>query len=455
MPDTNDTNNGLVNATQDQEKPINGMKAQPVLTNVQVRAVDRSPKSIDTWRDGIRNGESPYTPNHTRLFDIYTDILLDAHLAGITDKRIDTVLNKEVYFEKDGKNGFARDEDFDILIQSDAFRRLLRNIMLTQFWGRTGMQFTVGKEFDWKEIPRKHIKMKTQIISFEQNDLYNGVDYTDLWNVWILGKSDDLGLLASVAQYALLKRGAQGDWANYIEVFGQPAWVFKYHAYDQQTKAALDNIVKNIGNQLQIVVPKEADADPVDGKTSNGNGELQEKFYQAMNAEMSVRILGNTETTTNSKTGTGAKSKTHMEQQLEITKSDIAYVRNQLNCAQFLQILASYGYNVEGGRFAFGREADITFMTEKWIIDMGLIQSGLPVGLKYLYETYSIPAPEDGEDLLQVISQQITPNPDDPEATPKPGKVENQPKTGKPANAMSKKQLAAALLSSFFGAARK
>lgn len=429
-------NAGNVNMTQDQNKPQTQEKTGTVLTDVQVRSTDRSPKNIGTWRQAIIAAESVYYPNHQRLYDLYTDIMQDGHLGGIIDKRIDAVLNKDIYFEAKAENGYERVDDMDILIQTEHFRDMMKEILLTKFWGRTGFEFIPGRSFSWLPIPRKHIKMKTQKITMEQTGLTEGIDYTQYANLWIMGKSADLGILSSVAQYALYKRGAFADWANYIELFGMPAWLFMYDAYDEQTKAALTKLINEVGSMLRVMLPKQATATPIDAKSSNGNGQLQELFYNACNAEMSIRVLTVTETTNSSKSSGHAQAKTHQEQQLEVTKSDIFYLRNYLNDPQFIAILKSYGYNVANGRFAFAKEANIAFMSQKWEIDMGLIQSGLPVGKKYLYETYDIPTPEPGEEVVTPLGTgaidaeeeiEYPETEDDVQPKNKPGKKKKQP----------------------------
>lgn len=401
-PAGTDKNVGNVNPTQDQNKPITSTEQGAVLGDVYIRTVDRSPADLRKWMRGIQSFESPYYPIQTTLYDLYTNVLsTDGHLSGIISKRFNMTLNKILHFErKDKEGGYVKADEFDELINSDMFRRHSTEILLTQMWGRSGFEYVIGDKFEWRKIPRKHIKLKTQKIAFEQTDINNGIDYTNLWNVWVIGQSDDMGILSSCVQYALLKRGNQADWANYIEIFGRPAWVFKYDAYDEQTKKALDKAIDNIGSGLTIRVPRQADVAPVDAKTSNGNGELQEKFHKAMNAEMSIRILTVTETS-NTSSGSGhAQAQVHQTEQQEIIKSDMAYLSNMLNSEHFLNVLSEYGYNIEGGRFVFAKDYDINALKERIKIDIQLVTvAKLPIGDDYFYETYGIPKPDDYEQL--------------------------------------------------------
>ncbi len=358
-----------------------------VNNELHIRSVDRSRKDISSWRQALISAESVHTPNRSRLYDLYDDVLLDGHLAGIIAKRMDAVLNKALYFIQEGK----RVHEMDHLINSNAFRGLLRIIMQTPLWGISGVEFIPGQELAYKKIPRKHIRPKEGIISFEQNGL-EGIPYTGLPNVWIMGEPDDLGILLKCAPYALYKRGDIADWSQYIEIFGQPVRVMKYDAYDEQGKAQLKKALEESGSSLTLLLPKQAEFEMQDGKFTNGDGSLHLSFVTTMNAEMSILILGNTETTVSSRSSGYAQSKIHEAQQLEITKSDMVYVANMLNSPRFLAQLRSYGLPVANGRFVFDRVIDLDDLGKRLAIDEKLA-SHVAISEQYWYETYGITKP--------------------------------------------------------------
>ncbi len=365
----------------------NNQKVELVVNELNVRSVDRTRKDIATWRQAHITAESVYNPNRSRLYDLYADVLLDGHLSGIIAKRIDAILNKPLHFEKDG----IKVTQMEDLINSSVFRDILCIIMQTQLWGISGLEFIPGATLATREIPRKHIKPNLGIIAFEQTG-NDGIPYAPLENVWIMGNTDDLGILLKCAPYALYKKGGLADWSEYIEIFGQPVRVIKYDAYDEQTKVELKRILDESGSSLSIMIPRQADFEIKDGKQTNGDGRLQLQFVKALNDEMSVIILGNTETSTSNDYSGYAQAKIHMEEQHEITLSDLAYVTNTLNQPKFLQILASYGYPVAGGRFSFVKNLDLQYLKERMGIDMQVAKM-VPVNEEYWYNTYGIPMP--------------------------------------------------------------
>ncbi|WP_161499395.1 phage portal protein family protein [Flavipsychrobacter stenotrophus] len=436
-----------VNSTQTSNEPQTGKGQVQVTQEMVLRSVNRSKKDVRTWRTAIVAAESVYVPNTVPLYDLYTDILLDAHLSGLIKKRISSVRNKKMVF----KVGEDKVDEMDSLIQSKAFSDVIKQIMLAKMWGISGMEFIPGERLTFNEIPRKHIKTKTQKIVYEQWDNDNGVFYPDYQNIWVVGEPGDLGLLSICGFYALLKKGAISHWAEYVELYGSPVMVLKYGGNDLQSRKVGQGIVDKAGNSLKIVIPKEMDFQLVDGKTSNGNGDLQEKIVERLNQEMSLIITGNTETSTNGKGGTGGKSVVHSNEQKQLIKDDMDDVLDLLNSDKFLAILATYGYPVTGGNFEYVGEIDIEFLQQKIRVDLPLLQAGLPVSAKYLYETYNIPMPEKGDQIVILSGAPST----DPEetgeeptepTTPKPATREKTPPAEKPLTASDVK----AMLTDFF-----
>lgn len=383
---------GIENQTVYADKPITGGEDQLVINELQIRQVVRTASDILTWRSALIAAESRYFPNRTWLYNLYEETLLDGHLSGIIQKRIDTVLNKSlVYRDANGQEvlGMAR------YTSGWQFRNVLRWIMETLFWGITGIEFIPGAELQARLIPRKHIKTKTQLISFEENQQDEGIDYTKLDNVWIIGELEDLGLLNKCTPYVIYKRGLFADWAQFAEIFGQPVRIARYDVFDTNTKIALEETLRQAGSSLALLLPKTAEFEIMDGKTANANGDLQQQFKEACNQELSIIVLGNTETTTGGYgSGSLAKAKTHLEQQQELSKNDIAYLTAMLNMPHFHKILASYGWPVTtGGYFQINRDIDVSFLALRKDIDLAVKAAGIPLSDEYFYETYGLPKP--------------------------------------------------------------
>lgn len=367
-------------------------------------APDRSSKDIGKLKESVVTAESVYFPNRVLLYDLYHDILsMDGFLRGIIEKRINSVLNKKLKFtQKDGK----LNEDLTNLIKSQNGRDLITLLMESKIWGISGVEFIIGDELKFKEVPRKHIKPEKGVITKSQYGLSeeNGFCYEDMPFVWVVGKKTDLGLLLACSMYGIYKRGTFGDFAQYVEIFGQPVRIMKYDAYDTKTKQELKGLLDNSGSSLAMMIPKQAEFEMLDGKTSNGDGKLQVSLKDACNEEMAIAILGNTETTVSSKSSGYAQSKEHGEQQDELTVSDLIFVENLLNSKKFIQILKSYGFDVNG-KFEFELDLNLNTLKLRMEIDT-FVSSKVPIADDYWYETYNIPKPDNYDELKAKMEEQ-------------------------------------------------
>jgi hypothetical protein len=258
----------------------------------------------------------------------------------------------------------------------------------------------LGDKFVFEAIPRKHIKPEKGLITRSQYGTTeeSAFKYNEMPFVWVIGDKNDLGLFLPCSMYAIYKRGNFGDWAQYVEIFGQPVRIMYYDAYDTQTKTELKKVLDNSGSSLAMMIPKQAQFQMLDGKTSNGDGKLQNSFKDACNNEMAICILGNTETTNSSSSSGYAQSKEHGEQQDEITKSDLSFCANTLSDDKFLFILKSYGYDVEGGHFEYELELDLATLKLRMEIDT-FVSSKVPIDDDHYYTTYGIAKPENYDKL--------------------------------------------------------
>ncbi|WP_300978520.1 DUF935 family protein [Flavobacterium sp.] len=389
-----------------------------IIHDLTLVAPDRSSKDIGRLKESVVSAESVYFPNRVLLYDLYHDILsMDGFLRGIIAKRIDAVLNKRLKFTtKSGKEN----EDLSKLIKSQSGRDLITLLMESKIWGVSGVEFVVGEELTFKEVPRKHIKPEKGLITKSQYGVSEetAFKYQDMPFVWVVGKEKDLGLLLACSMYAIYKRGTFGDYAQYVEIFGQPVRIMKYDAYDTKTKQELKTLLTDSGSSLAMMIPKQAEFEMLDGKTSNGDGKLQIGLKDACNEEMAIAILGNTETTTSSSSSGYAQSKEHGEQQDELTVSDLIFVENLLNSKKFKTILKSYGFDVDG-EFAFELDLNLSKLKLRMEID-AFVCTKVPVADDYWYNTYGIPKPDNYEELKAKMEEQkqlATPEPQEPETT--------------------------------------
>lgn len=366
-----------------------------VINNVTVRPPNRQTQDIQNWRNAIKHAEG-YAQQRSKLFDLYEDMLLDGHLQAVLAKRVEQVTNRRLVFvRKDGKTV----DDITELADKSFFEEFLVEAMNAKFWGNSLMELfwpAPGSDEigETKLIPRKNVKPRWGIVTENEFDL-EGIDYRGKdfgGRVIEIGKPESLGLLMSVAQYVIYKRGNFGDWAEYAEIFGIP---FRWASYNNETsRAVLETALEAAGPAGYVVAPQDADLKFMNGNPS-GNGQMVfSALREACNEEISIAVLGNTMTTTEAKSSGYAQSQTHQEGENEKNRSDRRFILRLLN-EKLTPYLKAIGYATDGGKWEF-QEDDHLSLSERIAIDMQ-VASKVPIADSYWYNTYGVDKPDPSE----------------------------------------------------------
>lgn len=377
---------------------------------VTARPVNRTTFDLGHWRRALINAEAD-NGNRVELYDLITDVFLDPHLSAQWQKRISNITNTDWDFIV-GEKEF---EALDPLIKSPQFEKVLTEIMNTIAWGKTVIELgkkTVtryGKDeqiLTAYSVKRQHLRPKEGVIVKEQYNSaanatqaikYREGSYANY--VADLGDNDDLGLILKAVPYVLLKRGNVGDWAQFVQLFGMPFREYRYDGYDDATYELLKKNAEEMGSAPFIILPTGATITLHDNKgTGTGAGDVFEKLARFCDEQISILILGNTETTQSSKSSGYAQSETHMKTQIEVYRDDKKYVTTWLN-ETIKPILYNLGYAVIDGMFKPKKESNLGEVKEKLAIIQQVKTLGEPVEADIVYETSGIPKPNNYDSM--------------------------------------------------------
>ena len=383
-------------------KPKKGTNNPPVKqasvhTEILIRPIHRGVNDIGTWRSALRLAD---LGNRTKLYDLYTDLLIDGYLYDAIEKRIDAVTDAELAFTIDGK----RVDVMTDLIDTPEFELFLRDIMLSRFWGVSVDECDFTNGFNFKSIPRKHIRTKTKEIALREED-QRGIPYAGNDMIIQFGQDDDFGILLRAAPFVIYKRGGFGDWSQFVELFGMPQRIGKYSSMDEGSRRALIQAFEEAGSAPYLVIPKETEATQTQ-LSSSGNGALYNDFRQACNEEILITILGQTMTTQNG--SSLSQSQVHLEVQEKKHRADRRFVERMLN-KHFVPLLINRGAPAEGGKFKFLDKAQEITVDET--VKLAKI---LPIPQSFLYDKYNIPTPEGDEAIAGESKPDPVPLPPDP-----------------------------------------
>ena len=378
----------------DLENPEQGI----VIQNIQVRPVVRQAQDIDKWRNALKAAEA-INSIRVPLYDLYEEVLLDGTLKNIIAKRILGVTKTRLQFKN--KAGEEVPEIMD-LVGKKAFRNLRKEIMLQKFWGISVIELMKeNEEFKIYSVPRKHIRTKPGLIVAEQYGQEGDAYRTPPFNKYIfeVGASDDLGLILQACQYVIYKRGGFGDWAHFAEIFGMPFREARYDGYNDVVRKQIENALENMGSAGYIILPKEAAFTLHEANNAQANGELYNALRKACNDELAVLILGQTETTTSSKSSGYAQAKTHAAVEAGINHDDKEDELSVLN-EQVIPILKNLGYPVDGGMFAHEPDAEtVSLLDRVTVLDTVVNKIKTPVDDDYVYEVTGIRKPKNYDQM--------------------------------------------------------
>lgn len=341
---------------------------------------------IQDWKQAITSAENVDYPMRARLLDIYSDMMLDAHLAAVIEKRKSNVTSAPITFVRpDG----TTDDRVSEMIAAPWFDRFLKDAIDSKFWGFSLFQFDTDRD-GWptcRMIRRKHVDPVRRLILREQYD-QTGDPFDDFYSLLLVGDPDDLGLLAKAARYVIYKNNDLGDWTEFAEIFGMPIREYTYDATDDDSRQRLLQDAHSQGAAQVYIHPEGTSLNLVESGGKSGSLDVYRGLADFCNAEISKLFLGNTLTTEASDTGTQALGSVQKKGEDIILREDRKFILNILNY-QLSDILTELGLDTRQGRFQYEETEDDD--TEKQLrIVQGLYAMGLDIDHDYLFEKFGV-----------------------------------------------------------------
>lgn len=386
----------LQNTVTDLELKLASDDKKIIINQINVKPVVRQGGDIGKWRAAIKQAEGN-TQTRLNLYNLYKESLLDGHLAAIIEKRIEAITNTNIRFVlEDG----SIEDNITTLASQTYFQSLLKEVVSTKFWGKTLIQLDFPLPNQQVNdgavylIPRAHVKPRFKIVVANPND-NQGIDYTSPeWNDILIecGEDEDLGLLLQACKYEIIKRGALSDWAEFAETFGIDPLIAKYN--NPETRKDIEEALDARGAGGSLSVPSGVEIDPLAGISKTGSSQLFSKLNDAMNEGMSIVILGQTMTTTDSKSSGYAQGYIHSQVEGAKYRADRRYVERVLN-NQLTPYLEKIGWKTQGGSWQFVDE-DHTPLDQRIRVDVELAKI-IPLDQDELYKAYGRNKPKVGD----------------------------------------------------------
>lgn len=344
-------------------------------------------QDIAKWRTAVTSAENITNPQRYTLYQVYNDVVLDAHLTACMQQRKNLTLSKSFcVVGKDGK----KNEEKTKLIETKWFREFVDLALESKFWGYSLIQFDslVNDEFkDIDLVPRQYVKPEFSMVvptwSAMEGINYKEQPYSD-WCIGV-GKKRDLGLLMKASPLVLWKKNALGAWSVFQDAFGTPLVVGKTNAIDAETRISMENIVKSLSTGLSVVMNSD---DSIDFKetTKQDAHQVFNELIARCNSELSKLFLGQT-ATMDEKSFVGS-AEVQERVLLQYAEEDEHFIEGVLNY-QLIPFLNNLGFKLEGCKIESEEDEDLTIL-EKIKVDAELMKY-FDLDETYILETYGTP----------------------------------------------------------------
>lgn len=345
---------------------------------------------IQEWKNAITSAENVDYPQRARLLDIYADMMLDAHLASVIEKRRSNITSAPIIFLKaDG----TTDERLCEMIEAPWFDKFLKDVLDAKFYGFSLFQFDTDAE-GWPTcqlVRRKHVDPVRRLILAEQYD-QTGTSFDDFYNLLFVGDPYDLGMLVKAARYVIYKNNDIGDWAEFAEIFGMPIREYTYDATDEDSRRRMLEDASSQGSAQVYIHPEGTSLNLIESGGKTGSLDIYKGLADFCNAELSKLFLGNTLTTQAGDTGTQALGTVQKKSEDMILREDRKYVLNVLNY-HMADTFAALGFDTKGGKFQYEESEDDDLEKQLRIVQ-GLSGMGLDIDEDFLYEKFGVKKPE-------------------------------------------------------------
>jgi len=349
-----------------------GSKKQPqqregYVTQIVPKAISRTRADIGTWKKALQAADSVDNPRRARLYNLYNDIMLDAHLTALIELRTQFTLSTPFVLQRDGET----DDEITKLLNSKRWvLELNRHILAARFWEHSLVELNNDNdEIDITLIHRNNV-VPEQGLFLRREDDTTGIKYREAreFGTWILEFWDknQYGLLNKAAAHVLFKRFAQACWSELCEIYAIPPRYIKTDTTDQKMLDRAEIMLRDMGAAAYFIIDTTEEFEFAKG--ADTNGDVYNNLITLCKNELSLLITG---AVMGQDTKHGNESKEKSSQNLfdKIIQSDKRMLEAHWNTT-VIPALVRIGIIPDGLTFAFQPEEDLEKLWEMTVDSM-------------------------------------------------------------------------------------
>lgn len=350
--------------------------------------------------------------------EIYEDILRDPEIRQAMQTRRLAVTGREwevIPASEDSRDVKIAEfiEEAFLKCNFDVGRRQLLSAIVIGFKVSEIMwEYSEGsvwiKRFLGKESRRFTFDTKRNLKLLTLSNMIEGEEVPPRkFQVFSWGSENDTpfgyGLGASLYWLDWFGKNSLKFWLIFADKFGTPTTIGKYPTGTAKAQQdVLLEALESIQQEAAIKIPDTMTIELLEAART-GSIDTYEKLCNYLDKKKTKLILGQTLTSDIGDKGSYAASQTHDDVRKEIVKADADELCEALN-AQVVRWLVDYNFpNVTKYPQVWIRtedETDLKPLAERDRIIA--VDIGVPVTKKYFYDTYGIPEPQEGEEVIVI-----------------------------------------------------
>jgi phage gp29-like protein len=308
------------------------------------------------WDQCVHYARSVDYPNRLPLLALYERASRDAAITSALDQRRKKLLSQPFRVVN-----AAGQEVADLTKELDhrLTRRFMALVLDSVFYGHSLIELGINEQGLQRVelVPREHVRPIPGEWVVNRLDR-TGTPYRGLVPrlpgiaLVEVGEPEDLGLLLTLSRCFLIKKGVEGAWAEFAEVFGIPMRIVKLtDVNDPELRKEIEEQLQNQGGAAYAISDMRFDIDVKESGKQDAHHVFSELIsYQ--DEQISKVVNGQTLTSDAGRHGSRALGEVHSATAAYYTDADKRLVTNEIN-AKLLPLLAQVDARWAGVSFGF------------------------------------------------------------------------------------------------------
>jgi hypothetical protein len=365
-----------------------------VSEKVVARELSRTNQNVAMWRKAIITAEGVLNPRRTELYNIYKDVVLDAHLSALMNTlKLKVSGSKFWIVDKDGEEN----EELTKSLRATWFQQYMEIFVDSIFYGHSLIQiggYENGKFVNNELIPRENVVPEHGIVKASVYDHCTvGTPYRETPYInWLIeiGEKKDLGILAKAAPLVLWKKGVFGNWSHFSELFGMPVRIGKTDILSPEMKTNMENMLKNMTSASYAVIGNDDVLEFIESHQTDAY-QVYSEMILLINSELSKLVLNQTGTT-DEKAFTGSAN-VH----LDILNQTVTSIKSKFERHFMDHVIPKMIYAGifpdDGSYFKWDNSEQVSKIDQFDMVDK-LLKNGYKIDAEWIEETFNIPVNE-------------------------------------------------------------